>query len=327
MSARATWQKLQIFKIENGGRQPFWKSLNRHISVKNRPILMKFGTQHQILYPITVTWLKIEIFKIQDGGGRHPKIRFFGYNSSTDYPISAKFCMRKQNGMSTRATWQKLQVFEIQDGGRLPFLKSLNRHFSVKNRLILMKFGTIQDGGGRHLENRFFGHNSSTDCPILAKFCMRKQNGASARTTWQKLQFFKIQDGGRPPFWKSLNRHISVKNRLILMKFGTLHQIFNPITVTWPKIEFFFKFKIAAAAILKIAFLAITHRPIVWFQRNFVRGSRTACSQELNNKICKYLKSKMADSRHFWKSLNRPILMKFGTYSKCCSHVTKNWNF
>jgi len=39
----------------------------------------------------------------------------------------------------------------------------------------------IQDGGGRYLENRFFGHNSSTDCPISAKFCMRKQNGMSTR--------------------------------------------------------------------------------------------------------------------------------------------------
>jgi len=131
---------------------------------------------------------------------------FSGHNSSTDCPISAKFCMRKQNGMSTRATWQKLQIFKIQDGGQPPFWKSLNRHISVKNRPILMKFGTlrqmqiavswpkieifqIQDGGGRHLENRFFGHNSSTDCPITAKFCMRKQNGMSTRTTWQKLNF------------------------------------------------------------------------------------------------------------------------------------------
>jgi len=94
----------------------------------------------------------------------------------------------------------------------------------------------IQDGGGRHHKNRFFGHNSSIDCPISAKFCMRKQNGMSSRATWQKLQIFKIQNRGRPPFWKSLNRHISVKNRPILMKFGTRHQILNPITVTWPKI-------------------------------------------------------------------------------------------
>ena len=65
----------------------------------------------------------------------------------------------------------------------------------------------IQDGGGRHLENRFFGHKSSTNCPISAKFCMRKQNGRSTRATWQKLHIFKFQHGGRPPFWKSLNCH------------------------------------------------------------------------------------------------------------------------
>ena len=44
----------------------------------------------------------------------------------------------------------------------------------------------------------------------------------------------------------------------------------------------------AAAAILKIAFLAITHRPIVRFQRNFVRGSRTACRQGPDDKNCNF---------------------------------------
>ena len=95
----------------------------------------------------------------------------------------------------------------------------------------------IQDGGDRHRENRFFGHNSSTDCPISAKFCVKKQNGI--KSTGQKMQIFKIQDGGRPPFWKSLNRQISMKNCQILIKFGTLHQILNPVTVTWPKNEIF----------------------------------------------------------------------------------------
>ena len=97
----------------------------------------------------------------------------------------------------------------------------------------------IQDGGGGHLENRFFGHNSSTDSPISAQFRMRKQNGMSTRAKWQNLQIFKIQHGGPPPFRKSLNGHISVKNRPILMKFSTLHQILNPVTDTWPKIEIF----------------------------------------------------------------------------------------
>jgi len=41
----------------------------------------------------------------------------------------------------------------------------------------------IQNGSGRHLENRFFGHNSSTDCPISAKFCMKKHNAMSTRAT------------------------------------------------------------------------------------------------------------------------------------------------
>ena len=82
------------------------------------------------------------------------------------------------------------------------FDKLLNLHISVKKRPILnetwyttsdiepdyshvtkIEIFKIQDGGGRHLENRFFGHNSSTDCPISAKFCMRKQNVMSATAT------------------------------------------------------------------------------------------------------------------------------------------------
>jgi len=61
----------------------------------------------------------------------------------------------------------------------------------------------------------------------------------------------------------------------------------------------FLNFKMAAAAILKIGFLGITYRPIFWFQRNFVWGSRTACQQRQHDKSCKFLKSKMADGRHF----------------------------
>jgi len=34
MPTKATWQKLQIFKIQDVRRPPFWKSLNHHISVK-----------------------------------------------------------------------------------------------------------------------------------------------------------------------------------------------------------------------------------------------------------------------------------------------------
>jgi len=58
-------------------------------------------------------------------------------------------------------------------------------------------------------------------------------------------------------------------------------------------------FWMAATAILKFAFLAISHRPIVRFRRNFVCGSRTACRQRPHDKNCKFSKSKMADGRHF----------------------------
>ena len=160
-------------------------------------------------------------------------------------------------------------------------------------------FKKIQHGGGRHLENRFFGHNSSINFPISAKFCTRKQNGMSIRAAWQKLQIFKIQDGGRPRFWKSLNRHISVKNCPILLKLGVLHQILNPMLQPRDQKLKFLKFKMAAAAILKIGFLAIIHRPIVRFQRNFVWGIRTACQYGLRDKNCKFSKTKMADGRHF----------------------------
>jgi len=106
----------------------------------------------------------------------------------------------------------------------------------------------------------------------------------------------QMQDGGWPPFWRSLNHHISVKNCAILIKFGKLQQILNPMTVTWPKIE---NSRWRRPLSWKSLFLAITHRPIVRFQRNLVLGSRTVCRRGLHDKNCKFLKSKMADGRHF----------------------------
>ena len=63
-------------------------------------------------------------------------------------------------------------------------------------------------------------------------------------------------------------------------------------------------FKMAVAPSWKSLFLAITHQPIVRFQRHFVWGSRTACQQGLHDKNCKFFKSKMADGGHF---VNRKI--------------------
>jgi len=39
---------------------PFWKSIYRHISVKNHPISIKFCTQQQILNWMNVTWSKMK---------------------------------------------------------------------------------------------------------------------------------------------------------------------------------------------------------------------------------------------------------------------------
>ena len=91
------------------------------------------------------------------------------------------------------------------------------------------------------------------------------------------------------------------------------------------------------AAILKISFLAINHRPIVRFQQNFVWGSRTAGQQGLRDKNCKFLKSNMVDGRHL-KIVKSPYLSeKLSDFDKIwyttldiepnVSHVTKNWNF
>jgi len=49
----------------------------------------------------------------------------------------------------------------------------------------------------------------------------------------------------------------------------------------------------------KSLFLAITYQPIVWFQRNFALGNRTACRQRPRDKNCKFSKSKMVNGRHF----------------------------
>jgi len=198
MTTRATWQKLQLFKIQDGGLPPFWKWLNRHISVKNRPILMKLGSLHQILNPMTVTWPKIEIFKIQDCGGGHLENRFFfGHYSLTDRSISAKFCKRKQNGMLIRATGQKMQIFKVQDVGRPPFWKLLNRHISVKNYPISMIFSILQQ-----MLN-----------PIAV--------------TWPKINSFKIQDGGDRHL-ENCDITISQWNYYwILTKFGVLQNILN----------------------------------------------------------------------------------------------------
>jgi len=120
----------------------------------------------------------------------------------------------------------------------------------------------------------------------------------STRATGQQMQvFLKIQDGGRPPFWKPLNRHISVKNYPISTKFGTLQQMLNPIAVTWPKLKVL-KFKIAATAILKVALWSYLIDRLSDFGEILCEEAEPHADKgHIKNR--KFLKSKMADGRHF----------------------------
>ena len=56
----ATETSLVVKHFQDGGRPPFWKSLYRHISAKNHPILVTFCTQQQILNWMNVTWSKMK---------------------------------------------------------------------------------------------------------------------------------------------------------------------------------------------------------------------------------------------------------------------------
>jgi len=43
------------------------------------------------------------------------------------------------------------------------------------------------------IENCFFSHNSEADCPILVKFCVRKQNRMLPEVTWIDSKFWKLK--------------------------------------------------------------------------------------------------------------------------------------
>ena len=117
--------KMQMCKIQDGGRPPLWKSLIA-ISVKNCPISIKFGTLQQMVYPIAVTWPKIEIFKIQDGGGRHLENRFCGHNSSTIFRFRRNFVWRSRMASRQRPHDKncKLLKSKMADGRHLKTVKS-----------------------------------------------------------------------------------------------------------------------------------------------------------------------------------------------------------
>jgi len=54
------WSRMVVRHFQYGRRPPFWKSIYRHISVKNHPTLMKFCTRQLILNWINVTGSKMK---------------------------------------------------------------------------------------------------------------------------------------------------------------------------------------------------------------------------------------------------------------------------
>ena len=157
----------------------------------------------------------------------------------------------------------------------------------------------IQDGYGRHLENRFFGHKSSTDCPISAKFCMRKQNGRSTRAG-QKLQIFRIQHGGRPPFE---NRKIAISQwKIVRFWWNLVHCIrcWTRLQSRDQKLQFL-KFKMTTAAILKIAFLPLLINRLSDFSEILYEEAERHADKDYMTKLQNF---KIQDGGRppFWKS-------------------------
>ena len=77
------------------------------------------------------------------------------------------------------------------------------QYWDLKNvffNAIVWRHSKFKIMDGRHIENRFFGHNSAADCPISLKFSRGSRIAWYWWSQWHKLQILKIQDGGRLPF-------------------------------------------------------------------------------------------------------------------------------
>jgi len=96
-------QKNWISQIQDGGRPPFWKPLNCHISATVWPNLMKFVTVTR-----TRPLQRIEFLKIQNGSGRYSEKHKNRDISAAVWPIFTKFGTLVQNGSLNRSDRQKL---------------------------------------------------------------------------------------------------------------------------------------------------------------------------------------------------------------------------
>jgi len=111
----------------------------------------------------------------------------------------------------------------------------------------------------------------------------------------------------RHPLWCGKTRMVSLPDGVKISKIYLFALMWstnasdgqtNRRTDTWPEIEIF-EIQDGGSRHLENRFFAMNHRLIVRFQRNFVWRSRTAGRQGLYDKNCKFLKSNMAEGRHF----------------------------
>jgi len=153
----------------------------------------------------------------------------------------------------------------------------------VKNCPILMKLGTlhqvlnavtvtwpkikickIQGGGGRHLENRFLAINRRPIVRFQRNFAWGSRTTVRQGLRDEKCKFLESNMADGRHFE---NRKIAISQwKVIRFWWNLVHYIryWTHLQSRDQKLTFL-KFKMSAAAILKIAFLAINHRPIVSF--------------------------------------------------------------
>jgi len=112
------WSHMVVKQFQGGGRPPFWKSIYRHISVKNHPIFMKFCAQQQILNWMNVTWCdqKWKFPKFKTADGRHFENRYIAMLiSAKNHPISMKFCTQQQILNWMNVTWSQMKKLHWTD--------------------------------------------------------------------------------------------------------------------------------------------------------------------------------------------------------------------
>jgi len=116
-------QELKNFKIQDGGRRPSWKLINRNISEILWPIFTKFCMTPHISPPELTSWSKYQTFK-------NPRWRTAAilkivecHISATVWPILVKFGTTMHIRLPNMKVYQKFPNFQIQGGGRRPCWK------------------------------------------------------------------------------------------------------------------------------------------------------------------------------------------------------------